>query len=346
MGTTTESESQDIFHDQKWVLCANCGCLQLSELIPLEILYSKQHSAGAIGKIWENHHISFAKFILMDSPKSICEIGAAHSELSHNIIKSNPTTKYLIIEPNPVNVDKSIKLIRGFVEDHLEEIHKYESVVHSHVLEHIYNPRKFILNLAENMSETGTMYISFPNIERLIETGGSNSLNFEHTYFLHPIQFKDLLSNFGFQVLREEKYLEHSYFYKIGKSKKTISNSKISDITRSAETFKEMWTNLRKFVEKVNTQVTDNSIPTYLFGAHIFSQGLISLGLKTSFINGILDNSIAKQGERLYGTSLKVLSFESIRGLDSVRVILKASHYQSEIRNQIISLNPRAQILE
>jgi 2-polyprenyl-3-methyl-5-hydroxy-6-metoxy-1,4-benzoquinol methylase len=346
MGTTQAPQGEDIFQDQKWVLCAECGCLQILELIPLQILYSKEHSSGAIGEIWKNHHKMFANFILADSPESICEIGAAHCVLSEMILEKNPKTKYLIIEPNPLNIPKNVKLIPGFIEDNLIEISNYQAVVHSHVLEHIYDPRLFISNIANSMINNCAMYISFPNIARLIDTRGTNSLNFEHTYYLHPDQIKSLFRIYGLKVVREEEYLEHSYFFKVIKDNHLIINSKILNIADEAESFKKMWQELTLFVHSTNLLISKNPIPTFLFGAHIFSQGLISLGLDTKYIKGILDNSIDKQGERLYGSNLEVFSFEAIRNFSSVRVILKASHYQDEIRKQIISINLNAEIIE
>jgi 2-polyprenyl-3-methyl-5-hydroxy-6-metoxy-1,4-benzoquinol methylase len=346
MGTTLDSQTEDIFQDQKWVLCDKCGCLQLSELIPLKILYSKEHSAGAVGEIWKNHHKMFAYFILADAPKSICEIGSARCELASIILEENSETTYLIIEPNPLKVPKKARLITGFIEENLNELANYDAVVHSHVLEHIYNPRLFISDVAKSMKLNSIMYISFPNIAKLIDTRGTNSLNFEHTYFLHPDQLKSLLDVYGLKVLREEKYLDHSYFFKVLKQSNVIAKQHILNISHTADAFKEMWQDLASFVHSTNILISKNPIPTFLFGAHIFSQGLISLGLDTKFINGVLDNSVDKQGERLYGSNLEVFSFETIRGIGSVRVILKASHYQDEVRNQIISINPYAEIIE
>jgi hypothetical protein len=346
MGTTKAPQEEDVFQDQKWVLCAQCGCLQILELIPLHILYSKEHSPGCIGEIWKNHHKMFANFVLEDSPESICEIGASHSTLAEIILEKNPKINYLIIEPNASNIPKGVKLISGFIEDNLIEISNYQALVHSHVLEHIYNSRLFISNISNSMIDNGAMYISFPNIARLIDVQGSNSLNFEHTYFLHPDQLKSLFRVYGLKVVREQEYLEHSYFFKVIKNNNSIINSKILNIAPVAESFKKMWHDLALFVHSTNLLISKNPIPTFLFGGHIFSQGLICLGLDTKYIKGVLDNSIDKQGERLYGSNLEVFSVEAIRNLPSVRVILKASHYQDEIRKQMISINGNVEIIE
>ena len=74
----------------------------------------------------------------------------------------------------------------------------------------------------------------------------------------------------------------------------------------------------------------------FLFGAHIFSQYLLSFGLDQSKIHGILDNSTLKIGKRLYGTNLTVFNPKVIANED-VGVILKVGSYRNEIIDQLFS---------
>ena len=60
------------------------------------------------------------------------------------------------------------------------------------------------------MNDNKKMYISFPNIEAFIEAAGTNSLNFEHTYFLDPDQLKCMLRSHNLLVIREQTYKNHS----------------------------------------------------------------------------------------------------------------------------------------
>lgn len=346
MGTTTQNHEKDLFHDQVWVVCRECGCLQLKELIPLDLLYSAQHSSGAIGAIWENHHKEFCEFILQDSTDSICEIGAGHSDLARKIINKYSGINYLVIEPNPQNVPIGVKVIPGFMEDNLDELHKYDTLVHSHVLEHVYQPRKFIQEIGLIMRHNTSMYVSFPNIEQLINSRGTNSLNFEHTYYLHPFQFRALLKFYDLTVVRERKYLNHSYFFKIVRATAESKLEALPNISKYSESFKEMWVELKEFVQKVNAFGNLDSIPTYLFGAHVFSQALLSLGLESKNVVGILDNANAKNGERLYGTKYNVYNPKVIQNMREVRVILKTSHYQNEIKSQLFGLNSNVEIIE
>ena len=107
-----------------------------------------------------------------------------------------------------------------------------------------------------------------------------------------------------------------------------------------------MWLDLRNFVKEVNEDLKISKGSNFLFGAHIFSQGLLALGLDQKSIRGILDNSHYKQGKRLYGTDLKVFSPNLLQGIALPTVILVSSHYQDEIRKQILVINPSTRILE
>ena len=80
------------------------------------------------------------------------------------------------------------------------------------------------------------------------------------------------------------------------------------------------------------------------FGAHIFSQFLLYMGLDQKQFNGILDNSKIKIGKRLYGTSLKVFNPLIIEGKEKVNIIVKAGQYQKEVEEQLLSLNSNIKI--
>jgi len=75
--------------------------------------------------------------------------------------------------------------------------------------------------------------------------------------------------------------------------------------------------------------------PIYLFGAHVFAQYLIEMGLNTDKIVCLLDNDPQKHGKRLYGTHLKVASPKVLHDVSDPMVILKAGVYNEEIKRDI-----------
>ena len=93
----------------------------------------------------------------------------------------------------------------------------------------------------------------------------------------------------------------------------------------------------KETVIQINYRLAERKGKVYLFGAHIFSQMLISIGLDVSRIACILDNDLYKQGKRLYGTSFYVSSPVLLKDVEKPVVILKAGAYTDEIKNDILT---------
>jgi hypothetical protein len=349
MGVTELPINSDIFMDQEWATCENCLCLQLTSLVPLDILYAVNHSVEAVGKIWQTHHEEFAKTIVRELPASICEIGGSHGYLARLIFQNLPKIKYLMIEPSPTLNDNRIEIVKGFFENNSDKVLGFDSIIHSHVLEHLYEPIKFMTELNEHMSEYSRIHMSIPNINALLLKFGSNALNFEHTYFLTLENLNFMASKTGFKIINVESYIDHSYFVTFKKAEKQEIQTEEIKVTNeiSLKNFDFLWNGLGEFVEQTKLRINDKpGVSTYIFGAHVFSQSLYHLGLSQCDIEGVLDNAKMKIGKRLYGTPYKVFHPEIIRDLIKVRVILKAASYQDEIKKQLLNLNGNVEIIE
>jgi hypothetical protein len=88
-------------------------------------------------------------------------------------------------------------------------------------------------------------------------------------------------------------------------------------------------------IKELNGKIAQTTMPIYLFGAHIFSQYLIGFGLETTKIKNILDNGPAKQGKRLYGTKLMVVSPKVLKDIGKAAVILISSFATSISTNTV-----------
>ena len=183
MGCVEQSIDQDITAELTWQISRSSGLIQLSKLIPLDILYQAQH-AGAVGKIWEKHHKTFANFVNKTLPSSVLEIGGAHGILEREY-QGFDNIKWVILEPNPSPVvGCKAKFIKGFFDENFKYSDDFDTIVHSHVFEHIYNPDTFMKQLSSFMAPGKKHVFSLPNMEVMLERKYTNCINFEHIVFL------------------------------------------------------------------------------------------------------------------------------------------------------------------
>ena len=341
MSCTTEEESTDIKKDLVWQISKDYGVIQLKNLIPLDVLYSIPHS-GTTGGMWLQHHQEFSKFLSKFKPTSVLEIGGAHGILATDYLKNN-TIPWTIIEPNPFPVDNCpAKFIKGFFDDKFSATEKVDTIVHSHVFEHVYDPNEFMQNIS-NIIHTGNKLIfTLPNMQTMLENKYTNCINFEHTIFLTEPYIEYLLSKFGFKIIEKAYFKNHSIFYSTIRDDTVIPAELDTNLYNKN---KRLYLDYVKYYEdliiELNNKLKYTTLPIYLFGAHVFSQYLLTVGLNSTKINSILDNDSKKQGKRLYGTSLKIQSPHVLKNGEAMVVILKAGIYNEEIKQDILeNINP------
>jgi hypothetical protein len=351
MGCVHSPASDDVMADMCWSISRSSGLIQLSSLIPLDIVYPESHGSGGVGRMWDMHHKAFAEYLSKFSPNSVLEIGGAHGILSREYKRYGQIT-WTIIEPNPSPVEGcDARYIEGFFDDNFTLDQPTDTVVHSHVFEHVYSPILFMRHLQAYMEDGKHLIFSLPNMEEMLRRKYTNCINFEHTIFLTEPYVEYLLQSHGFRLIEKEYFLDdHSIFYAY------VRDSQVRPTVLPAglyERNKQLYLDyvryhealIKNLNEKISNLSPDQDL--YLFGAHVFAQYLIGFGLNTSRINCILDNDPNKQGKRLYGTSLKVTSPTVLKRVTNPVLILKAGVYNDEIRKDILdNINPRTVFLE
>lgn len=346
VGCTDDPQEKDLFADMLWDICRNSGIIQLRELLPLDLVYSIYHSE-ALGKIWQEHHLEFCQFISGYSGKSILEIGGSNGFLAKEYTKRHSDVDWTIVEPNPGFAGAGrIKVIKKFFDENYR-LKGIDTIVHSHVLEHIYEPVKFIENISFGLAEGLYHLFSVPNLYEYLENRFTNTINFEHTCFLTEDLIDYLLLNRGFEIVEKYYFGKHSIFYATRKKE----NVEKCALKNHFESYKKMYLDFIKYydseVVRLNNLIDNFNGEVYLFGAHVFSQFLLNIGINKKRIVGILDNSSEKEGKRLYGSSLFVSKPEVLKEKSkNVAVILKAGQYQDEIRNQLKEINSKILIWE
>lgn len=342
MGCVDTDIQDDKYADMIWDIGQETGVIQLRNLLPLELLYLHQHNDGT-GKVWENHYEEFALFLSKYNPIHVLEIGGAHDKVAENFWRHKPDSSWTIVEPNPKYItNPRIKIIRDWFDGNFTTEVDIDTIVHSHVLEHTYDPVSFIQHIGSFLSENQMHIFTFPNLKRMLEMKWTNSLNFEHTAFLTEEVIDTILEQEGFEII-EKKYFgtPHSIFYATKKIKARSHIKFKNNYIDHKNLFLEYLNFHKNLISELNRKIKESNQNIYIFGAHIFTQYLINFGLETEKIIGILDNSPIKQGKRLYGTTLNVFSPEILKNESDVIVILKVASYEKEIREQTLTINDK-----
>lgn len=342
-GCTDSGPENDLFADMIWCIDRETGVIQLSKLVPLEVLYQMQHVDGC-GPTWENYYDSFSSFISEQKPSRILEIGGGQGRLAELVTSKLKDSNWTIVEPNPTYSGSScIKLISSFFDESFEFKDSLDTIVFSQVLEHAYDPQAFLNKIASLLPLGGKLIFAYPNLELWVRRKYTNALNFEHTMLLTDYHLDYLLARNGFHIIDKTSYLDHSIFYVVEKRGDKIEiQMPPSKYSEYKEIFMEFINYYTHTVEELNEMINAvDDHPVYLFGAHIFSQYLLCFGLNQTKIESILDNSKTKQGRRLYGTRFFVQSPDFLREHVQPIVILKAGIYNEEIKKDIIcNINP------
>jgi len=351
MGVTILPEETDRMADQIWALCTKCNGLQLLELINLNVLYATNHS-NPVGQVWADHHSGFAAFVeQFRVGNSIIEIGGGSGILAGHLLSGETTDlEYCIIEPDFTGVEHgNLTVVRGYVEDNLDLLSRFQNTVHSHVLEHLYSPISTLSRVISKMPTSGRMIFSFPNLEKILAQGGSNGLNFEHTYYISPADLRKILGLLGLSIVGERAFQDHSIFFACEKPPldSTSPEKELIFDSSGSEALQRAWLLIEQVAQRFNSLMDQSpNARGYVFGAHVFAQGLFAKGLDAQRVLAILDNDKKKINKRLSGTNLFVQSPDTIVADESPVVALMASHYQDEIRSQLVSLNPSVNIVE
>lgn len=327
MGAAKEysSEVEDITFAQ----CRNCATIQLSEMVPLDVLYKENHNTEVVGRTWKKHIKEFESFVMSGGKcEKVLEVG--DPSFKHEMILAKSKKWYSaqpgkLAKKKPKKVTHLSRLVeQGFSEEMPEKV---DTIVLSHVLEHFYSPRESLVELARCLTSDGSIFISVPDVEYQMENSMMPPLgmHFEHTYYGHRTLIQQLIASCNLAIHQVVSFDDHSVFFEV----------KLKNPTNPVQRLTEQLDYFKVIVNQFNSQKDD----FYIYGCHFPAQLLIALGLNQNKIKGVLDNSPQKQGLMLYGTELPVFSPDVIEKEVSPLVLLEMGVYNEEIERQLKELN-------
>ena len=344
MGVTDQPIQKDIFADLTFAKCSRCNCIQLKNLIPLKVLYKEGH-ANSVGKTWLLHHRSFANFINKHAHGDVIEVGGAHLHLAKNLEKNDNIKSITVYDSNLScygnKESEKIKLREEFF-NRKNVSKKPDAVIHSHVIEHLYDPFKELKDMSGLLDDGSFMFISSPVIEEMMKDGFTNAMNFEHSYGVTKNLLYKMLSHCNLRIVEQIDFNKYCVFIRAVKD--SNNTEKDYDPFESESYYHEFIRYYDIELKRIKDSLKKEE-KAFVFGAHIFTQFLLKYGLDENKFVCVLDNDERKIGKRLYGTNLKVCSPKVLKNYESPIVLLKAAQYTNEIKCDIININPDTRVI-
>ncbi|MCG3676900.1 methyltransferase domain-containing protein [Aliarcobacter butzleri] len=270
----------------------------------------------------------------------ILDIGAALGGLL-NIFKEKGYHNLFALEPSLSCVknmlNNNIKAFQGTVFSDFNQIfnnQKFDVIVLSHVMEHIYDLKKAIANIKSILGENGKIYIEVPDASRYKDfyVVPYYYFDIEHINHFSTFHLSSLMNNYGFKTV------------KLGE--KTIPVSKDIDYPACYgifENYIETKKSLEEYIEiskknshnEILEELISNNIEVVIWGAGNYTKRLLS---QTNFlecsIKFFVDKDKNKQNTKING--IKIFSPEKLKGFDGVIIVCSALFYNDiidEIKN-------------
>ena len=335
------NNNQYTFEDLIFTECIKCKTIQIKKLIDLKILYDKPHNNNIIGKTWIEHFQEFSSMInkFKKSNDNVLEIGSPTDKIERYI---DNYLHWILMDPNCEKYPKkNIQGINDFFSEKSTFNCKFDTIIHSHLLEHLYEPKTMLLKMSELLTEDGSIFISIPNLHSYSFEILFLGMNFEHTYLINEINMLYLCNICKLKIVNKQYYKKHSIFYQLKKTNQqtTISISLLNEFNLG---YKSLLLNkineMKDMINNINITINNNK-NTYIFGCHSNTQSMLYFGLNRKNIKYILDNDSTKWNKQLYGYDLVCSSPEIIKDELNVIVICNIGSYNYEVKKQLLKIN-------
>ena len=210
--------------------------------------------------------------------------------LAAKLLFSEAVKYWTIVDPNPVTTFAipNLKIVRGYVEDLDKLPLEVDCVVHSHTLEHMYDPARFF-EIVRHFLKPGQLHIfSVPNLFALVAEG-KPSLHFEHTILLREEHINWLLVNKGFEIVTMRHFGgKHSIFYVTRAVEQLLPKTVSPNFYAENRRVFQLWQDrLFEDVSFFKRRLAEDKKRNFIFAAHVATQYLLAVGLPAAKFAGV-----------------------------------------------------------
>ncbi|MBU3580227.1 methyltransferase domain-containing protein [Polynucleobacter sp. 73C-SIWE] len=342
-------------------VCPSCWHAQLSYCVDRGLIFDSYKYISGTSKTLNNYFRWFAKEIkgLIPQDGKILEIAANDGSLIAEMNALGLNTIGIDPAKNIVNLasDRGLNIKYGYWPQDSNKIQgKFDAIICMNVLAHVDNPKDFLLECKNKLSQNGVILIQ-PSQARMFGNYEFDTCYHEHISFFNTSSIKTLASRIGLKLLKTSLVNIHGdspiYMLVHNESERQISNGAFSSlpfgISESLEKYEIEINLFEKFTYDAFSNKATSILKKLDFDINQFkSRGfdIIFVGAAAkamTVINAIeivpdyfLDESPLKIGLYPAGIATKIENFELCKKLNKPALfVITAWNFRNEISEKI-----------
>lgn len=349
------------FYPLHAVVCDDCFLVQIDEFVAPDCIFSDYAYFSSYSDSWLEHCKSYVSMMIgrfnLSQNSSVVEIASNDGYLLQYFIEKG--IPCLGIEPADNVAEIAIK--KGvptekkffgarFAEDLSRRKGKSDLILANNVLAHVPDINDFVSGIKLLLSEDGVVTVEFPHLLKMIQENQFDTIYHEHFSYLSLFSVEKIFERHGLKIFDVEEVVTHggslriyathidSVLHKISstvseirQSEKNASFDRASGYLGFGGCVNKVKRDLLNFLNKA--KLDGKSIVGY--GAAAKGNTLLNYcGIRSDYLDYVVDKSPHKQGLYLPGTRLPIFSPEKIALTKPDYLLILPWNISTEIMSQ------------
>jgi hypothetical protein len=347
----------------KTLTCTKCSLVQLSEIVPRDMLFTAEYVYySSYSKKMLAHSKKFASKMLnllnLGSEDLVIEVASNDGYLLQYFLENK--IRVLGIEPAKDVAQSSIQkgiptLVEFFGEElakRLATAEKPRLIIANNVIAHVPDIHDFIKGLSTLISDKGLITLEFPHLLNLIRNCQFDTIYHEHYSYINVTALLPIFQVYGLKIVKIEKISTHGgslriyvvkdqFNWKIENSLMSVLEEEMLNDPRTPGVYKS----IQRKVQKIREELLGELIARKSTGSRISAYGAAAKGITLlnyceigpDLIEFVIDLNPHKIGKFLPGARIPVLAIEALKANPPDVLLILPWNLADEIKVQLNS---------
>jgi hypothetical protein len=355
-------QKMEPFYPLHAFLCDQCFLVQLSEFESPENIFSEYAYFSSYSQSWLEHAKNYTDKMTerfgLNASSNVIEIASNDGYLLQYFNEKG--IPVLGIEPAEnvakVAIDAGIPTLTKFfgvstAKELVSQGKLADLLLGNNVLAHVPDLNDFVAGLKILLKDTGVITLEFPHLQRLMEQTQFDTIYHEHFSYFSCITIEKVFSSHGLTLFDVEELETHGGSLRVyakheSDTSKQVSNN-VSQLTERETAIG--FTDTAYYIEFSNkVKSTKRDILEFLIHAKRENKNIVGYGaaakgntllnycgIRTDFIDYVVDRSPHKQNQFLPGTHIPVSSPDRVRETRPDYILILPWNLKEEVMEQM-----------